>query len=109
MIVVKVDRTTRVIQFLKADYDRHRRYKVLFDDFDNSVCVSGYPAIYIDNSSFRLYLPGCNLEEDNRPVAVPYTIDFDRVLDIIRLFADSIGEGFFIQGEGAPTMVLGRL
>lgn len=109
MILVKIDRTTRTIQFLQAGYNRRRSYEILFDDFDNSVCVSGYPAIYTDNSSFRLYLPGCNLEEDNRPVEVPYTIDFDRVLNIIRLFADSIGEGFFIQGEGVPTMVLGRL
>lgn len=109
MIVVKIDRTTRIIQFLKADYNRRRSYEILFDDFGNAVCVSSYPAIYTDNRKLRLYLPGCNSEEDNSPVEVPYTIDFDRVLNIIRLFADSIGEGFFIQGEGVPTMVLGRL
>lgn len=109
MILVKIDRTTRIIQFLQAGYNRRRSFEPIFDRFGNSVRVSGYPAIYIDNSSFRLYLPGCNLEEDNRPVVVPYTVDFDRVLNIIRLFADSIGEGFFIQGEGVPTMVLGRL
>ena len=109
MILVKIDRTTRTIQFLQAGYNRRRNYKPLFDDFDNTVYVSGYPAIYTDNRSFRLYLPGCNLNEDNRPVVVPYKIDFDRVLNIIKMFADSIGEGFFIQGEEVPTMVLGRL
>lgn len=107
MILVKIDRTTRTIQFLQAGYNRHD--KILYDDFGNAVCVSGYPAIYTDYSRFRLYLPGSNLEEDNRPVVVPYKIDFDRVLDIIRMFANSIGEDFFIQGEGVPTMVLGRL